>query len=217
MRRLICNLALSASVAIGVVTSYASSANEPTSAPDPAYALNGRPLLDALRKGGYTLYFRHTSTDFSKLDGAMKNYSDCANQRMLAEKGRDEARLIGKAIADLKIPVGEVLASPYCRTMETATLMFGRATGANEIREEAGNNYAALKQLLAKPVAASAGNRMIAGHGTPFRAIAGPPHLSEGEAVVLKSIGNHYVVVARITMGDWAALADAAKKVEARR
>ncbi len=217
MRRLIRNLTLIASVGFGLLVPNISSASEPSSAPDPAHALSDRALVDALREGGHTLYFRHTSTDFSKLDGAMKNYSDCANQRMLADKGRDEARLIGKAITALKVPVGEVLASPYCRTMETAKLMFGRATGNNEIREEAGNNYAALKRLLAKPVAASAGNRMIAGHGTPFRAIAGPPHLSEGEAAVLKSLGEHFVVVARITIADWATLTDAAKKVEARR
>lgn len=216
MRRFISRLVLVAGVGLSAGASGVSNVNEPSSAPDPAHALSGHALMDALRKGGYTLYFRHTSTDFSKLDGAMKNYSDCANQRMLADKGRDEARSIGKAITKLKIPVGQVLASPYCRTMETATLMFGRATGANEIREEAGNNYAGLKRLLSQPVAPTA-NRMIVGHGTPFRAIAGPPHLSEGEAVVLKKLGDNYVVVARVTLADWAMLTDTAKKVEARR
>ena len=189
---------------------------EPSSAPDPAHALTDRPLLQALRNGGYTLYFRHTSTDFSRLDGRMKDYRDCASQRMLSGKGRDEARKIGHAIAVLRIPVGEVLASPYCRTTETATLMFGRATGANEIREEAGNNYNALKRLLAKPVAAHGTNRIIVGHGTPFRAIAGPPHLGEGEAAVLKPLGDRYVVVARITNGDWVTLVDVALNMEAR-
>jgi broad specificity phosphatase PhoE len=131
---------------------------------------------------------------------------------MLSDKGREEAREIGKAIAALRIPAGEVLASPYCRTTETATLMFGRAVGANEIREEAGNNYAALKHLLAKPVGARGTNRMIVGHGTPFRAIAGPPHLAEGEAAVLKPRGDRYLIVARITPGDWTSLLDMAAK-----
>ncbi len=212
LRRLILGIAIASGIASGAAT-----AAESSSAPDPAHALSGRSLVDALRKGGFTLYFRHTSTDFAKLDGAMLDYRDCANQRMLADKGRDEARLIGKAIAELKIPVGDVLASPYCRTSETATLMFGRATVDNAIREEAGNNYAALKQLLAKPVASAGVNRAIVGHGTPFRAIAGPPHLAEGEAAVLKPLGERYVVVARIRIGDWAMLADATKKVEAHR
>ena len=217
MRLAIQRIALIAVLSLGCGTTGALFANEPSSTPDPAHAMTGRSLAEALRKGGYILYFRHTSTDFSKLDGAMKDYRDCANQRMLSDKGRDEARGVGKSIAGLGIPFGEVLASPYCRTMETATLMFGRATGANEIREEAGNNYAALKRLLGKPVVGAGTNRMIVGHGTPFRAIAGPPHLSEGEAAVLKPMGDRYVVVARITVADWSTLADTAKKVEARR
>ena len=154
MRRLIVVLCLLCGGAIAFGADAVGDVIGPSSAPHPSHALSARPLLKALRGGGYTLYFRHTSTDFSKLDGNMKHYRDCANQRMLSDKGRAEARDIGKAIAALRIPVGEVLASPYCRTTETATLMFGRATGANEIREEADNNYAALKRLLAKPVAA---------------------------------------------------------------
>lgn len=173
--------------------------------------MTGRVLTKALRAGGYTLYFRHTSTDFSKLDGTMKDTSDCANQRLLSDQGREEARQIGKAIAVLNIPVGEVISSPYCRTTETANLMFGRATGANEVREEAGNHYAALKRLLAKPVTKGS-NRMIVGHGTPFRAIAGPPHLAEGEAAVIKATGGRLVIVARVTIADWSALAGSTAK-----
>ena len=56
---------------------------------------------------------------------------------------------------------------------------------------------------------------MIVGHGTPFRAIAGPPHLSEGEAAVLKPLGNRYLIVARIATTDWAHLLDIATKMEA--
>ena len=174
--------------------------------------MSGRPLLDALRRGGYTLYFRHTSTDFSRLDGNMSSYRDCANQRVLSDRGRDEARNIGKTIAAMRIPVGEVLSSPYCRTMETATPLFGHATGVNEIREEAGNRYAALQRLLARPIGAPGVNRMIIGHGTPFRAIAGPPHLGEGEAAVLKPVNGEYAVVARLPIAGWSELAGTAKQ-----
>jgi hypothetical protein len=215
--RLILGLVLSCCVALARGAPESITAPERSSAPDLAHALADRPLLVALRAGGYTLYFRHTSTDFSQLDGTMKDYRDCANQRMLSDKGREEARNIGKAIAALRIPVGEVLSSPYCRTLETATLMFGRATGANEVREEADNHYAGLKRLLAKPVRAPGTNRMIVGHGTPFRAISGPPHLGEGEAAVLKPLGDRYVVIARIANGDWAALVNPEMKVETRR
>jgi phosphohistidine phosphatase SixA len=41
-------------------------------------------------------------------------------QRNLTDKGRAEAREIGAHVKRLGIPVDEVLASPFCRTVETA-------------------------------------------------------------------------------------------------
>src|SRR3954464_12213037 len=79
-------------------------------------------LAQRLRAGGYVLYLRHTSTDFSQNDSRMKSYEDCDNQRKLTDKGRDEARALAAHLKRLKIPVGTVLASPFCRTMETARL-----------------------------------------------------------------------------------------------
>src|SRR5207244_1816457 len=59
-----------------------------------ADALAGRPLLAALRAGGLILYFRHTSTDFGQNDEQMTGFEDCARQRNLTDRGRDEARAI---------------------------------------------------------------------------------------------------------------------------
>lgn len=176
-----------------------------SSTPDPAQAIAPKDLPAALRKGGYVLYFRHTATDFSKNDAAMTSYTDCANQRLLSPEGRRSAQDIGRRIRALKLPVGEVFASPYCRTMDTATLMLTRATPKNEIREGAAGDYPGLKALLATPVAAGT-NRWLIGHGIPFRAVAGAPHLAEGEAAVIKPEGTRWTVVARVLPGDWAAL-----------
>jgi hypothetical protein len=44
------------------------------------------------------------------------------------------------------------------------------------------------------------------GHGTPFRTIAGPPHLAEGEAAVIKPAGTRWIVVARVLPEEWASL-----------
>ena len=38
-------------------------------------------LLGKLRHGGYVLFLRHTSTDFSQNDSRMASFEDCANQR----------------------------------------------------------------------------------------------------------------------------------------
>jgi hypothetical protein len=181
------------------------------SSPDPAHALEGAALLRALRGGGFTLYFRHTATDFSQNDRAMAGYAECATQRNLSEAGRAQAREIGEAIRALGLPVGEVIASPFCRTMETGRLMFGRAEPSTVVRgyegtSSANADYARLVALLASPPAPGT-LRMITSHGNPFRAVAGPPHLGEGEAAVLKPAGAGFVVVARIRPGDWAGLA----------
>jgi hypothetical protein len=195
-------------VAFGALTQLPG-AEERNSAPDPAQALAGPALVDALRAGGLTLYFRHTATDFSQDDSKMGAYGECATQRNLSERGRVQARAVGDAVKALALPVGEVLASPFCRTMETARLMFGRATPSTQVRGWEGArgtpDYRALGKMLSTPPKAGT-LRAIAGHGNPFRAIAGPPHLAEGEAAVMKATGDRWIVVARIRVEDWAAL-----------
>ena len=179
-------------------------------APQP---LAGAALVDALRQGGYVLYFRHTSTDFGQNDDRMTGYEDCTRQRNLTDAGRAEARAIGAAIRALGIPIGRVLASPFCRTRETAELMFGRATIANAVRggpaQADGDRYTELKALLANPVAGGV-DLVIVSHGNPYRAIVGGPYLAEGEAAVIEPRGNEgFRVVAQIRKDEWAALATA--------
>ena len=83
--------------------------------------------------------------------------------------------------------------------------MLGKVTPGNEIREAQEGDYAGLKRLLAAPVEAGA-NRWIVGHGTPFRAVAGPPHLAEGEAVVIRPGTTRWTVLARLSVEDWKTL-----------
>ena len=194
----------------------APAAAQGNSSPEPGHALEGAALVRALRGGGYTLYFRHTATDFSQHDRAMTGYAECATQRNLSDAGRAQARAIGEAIRALGLPVGEVIASPFCRTMETGRLMFGRAEPSTVVRGDEGTSpanadYARLVALLAAPPAPGT-LRMITSHGNPFRAVAGPPHLGEGEAAVLKPAGASFVVVARIRPGDWAGLAESGRE-----
>src|SRR5215212_8100353 len=88
--------------------------------------LRGPALADALRKGGYVVFFRHAATDFSHEDTDTQNLRNCLTQRNLTAAGRADARMIGRAFRSLRIPVGPVLASRYCRTRETARLAFQR-------------------------------------------------------------------------------------------
>src|SRR5499427_7383665 len=100
----------------------------------PQAELSSRQLLADLRRGGYVLYFRHAATDFSQNDERMTSYEDCASQRNLIDQGRAAARGAGATIRELKIPVDRVLASPFCRTLETAQLLFGRVEKMPEVR-----------------------------------------------------------------------------------
>lgn len=57
----------------------------------PPTQISAAALLAELKRGGYTIYFRHTSTDFSRDDVKSRSDDDCNNQRPLSDKGRDEA------------------------------------------------------------------------------------------------------------------------------
>ena len=167
-------------------------------------------LVEQLRAGGYVLFLRHASTDFSQHDAAMKGYKDCANQRNLTDKGRDEARAIGEHVKRLKIPIGTVLASPFCRTMETAQLAFGKAQPSTEVRggparPEDPARYAALRKLLSGAVPRRE-NLVISSHANPFYALVGPPYLAEGEIAVVRPQGDSFAVVARVRVEDWQSL-----------
>ncbi|HET9404759.1 MAG TPA: histidine phosphatase family protein [Burkholderiales bacterium] len=177
----------------------------------PAKPLSGSTLLSELRKGGYVIYFRHTSTDMSRDDSRSRSEDDCGNQRPLTDRGREEARVIGAAFRELRIPVGSVLASARCRTMETAMLAFGRAEKSTEVRggparDPGPERYAGLRRLLSTAPAPGA-NLVISSHGNPFYAVAGAPYLAEGEAAVVRPLGKDFEVVARVRHDAWRTLA----------
>ena len=176
-----------------------------------AEPLSNQQLVAELRSGGYVLYIRHTSTDFGRNDEKMTSYEDCASQRPLTDRGRDEARAIAGQIRRLAIPIGKVYASPFCRTVETAMLAFGKAEKAQEVRggpvrTDDPKRYDALKKLLST-MPAKGVNNAIASHGNPYFAVFGPPYLAEGEVAVIRPGAKAaFEAVGRIRLEDWAAL-----------
>lgn len=168
-------------------------------------------LLSLLRKGGLVVYFRHTATDFSKDDRQMRDHDDCASQRPLTSTGRTQARSIGAEWKRLQIPVGQVLASPYCRTRDVAQLMFSRYERSNDVRggpvEDGADRYAGLKRLLSTLPQPPSTNLVISSHGNPYQAVIGAPYLAEGEASVIRPLGQgRWEVLARLKADDWARL-----------
>jgi len=175
-------------------------------------------LVDGLLGGGYNIYFRHVATDWSQSDDLRKSGDwlncDPARMRQLSDKGRAEARAIGKAMRKLKIPVGQVLASPYCRTVETARLMdLGKVTISTTVMNLRAASYfggqaaivAEAQKLLATPPPQGT-NRVIVAHGNVARE-ATPVYPGEGEGIVFQPDGKGgFQLIARIPPDRWAQL-----------
>ncbi|MCW5630690.1 MAG: histidine phosphatase family protein [Rhodoferax sp.] len=81
-----------------------------------------RAAWDALRAGGIVL-FRHANAP-GVGDPAAFRLGDCGTQRNLDDAGRDQSRRIGERLRAQNVAVGKVLASQWCRTMDTANLAF---------------------------------------------------------------------------------------------
>lgn len=180
------------------------------SAPSPEGPLTGNALVEALQDGGLVVYLRHAITDGDAPDGLPTD--DCSRQRGLTAEGRQQARDIGAALRRLEVPVGEVLASPYCRTVDTAELAFGRVRPDDALlpiprgADGEERSEARLRALLsAEP---EEGNTVLVGHVTNLRlAVDATPE--EGGAVVLRPDGDgRFLLVAEIAPGAWRRLAD---------
>jgi virginiamycin B lyase len=177
-------------------------------------------LVGRLRRGGYVLAFRHAATDFSMTDST-RDLSDCSRQRNLTAEGRRQARSIGREFRRLGIPVGRVLASPFCRTRETATLAFGRVVPSRALLsadffegEPAGERQPSrLRQLLASPPR-GATNTILVSHNFAIDDATGES-LAEGEAVIVTPREGRpgFEVVARLKAGAWARLGRAAARL----
>ncbi|WP_144186798.1 histidine phosphatase family protein [Elioraea rosea] len=136
-------------------------------------------LIDALRRGGHTVYMRHAITDRSQADTG--RLGDRAGQRNLSEAGRAQAEALGRALRSLGVPVGEVLASPVFRAADTAALAFG----ANRYRIEpflTADDYTHDGALLAANIARTrqrlaeaprSGNDILVGHIVPLAMVLG--------------------------------------------
>ena len=76
----------------------------------------------ALRKDGAVALVRHGEAP-GVGDPPNWKLDDCSTQRGLNEAGRGQARALGARLRAERIPVARLLASPWCRTLETATLL----------------------------------------------------------------------------------------------
>ncbi len=184
--------------------------------------LSGRALIDALREGGFNIYFRHAPTSWSQSDNVEEpaDWKSCdpARMRQLSDAGRETARALGESLRALDIPVGRVLASPYCRTVETARLLdLGPVETSLDILNMRAAHFVGgpskaaerARRRLGTPPAPGT-NTVLVAHGNVLRAAA-QVYTGEAGAVVFEPRGEGaFSVVGRVTPEQWRALGDGA-------
>lgn len=173
--------------------------------------LNPGELVAGLRQGGYVLYLRHGLTDQSRPDAPSVDLTDCDSQRPLSAEGRRQALAILRGFKRLGIPVGQVLASPYCRCMDTARLAFGRAEADADLATLDHGTEAETKQRLADletllTTVPTKANTILVSHRDNLNALA-EIALAEGEMAIFRPQSKgELVLVGRISANQWATM-----------
>ena len=156
-------------------------------------------LIDLLRAGGLIVFFRHgTTPDYA--EPPVTDFANCSRQRNLNELGRAQATSIGEAFRELGFKIDQVVASPYCRCMDTARLAFGHVEAARDVGD--GGDRAIMRtRFAARPKAGF--NDIIVGHGSAGGLI-GDEFLREAEAVLIKPLGDgKFEPIARVRSESW--------------
>jgi phosphohistidine phosphatase SixA len=164
--------------------------------------------IDEARRGGVVIACRHAMTASADEDEKTLRYEDPSTQRRLSAEGERQAEALGKAFRDLRIPVGEVIASPMQRTRRTAELAFGGAQLDSNWHTR-GDYYGGPKrdrrsEMLGRPV--DGGTRVIVSHiGTMYSVLPSiRGELEEGDCVVVRPRGgSQYSVIEVVPWRSW--------------
>ena len=153
-------------------------------------AQDSQAAWDALAKGGHVLLIRHANAP-GLADPPGVRADDCKTQRNLDDAGRAQAKELGATFRARGVRVGRVVSSPWCRCVDTATLMaVGKVeTSTNLLSDRAGKNperRAALKELIAGW--SGPGNLVLLSHGWAIEALFGFIPAS-AETLVIKPRG----------------------------
>ena len=169
--------------------------------------LQGDALVSALRQGGYVIVMRHTASPREVPDKQTANPDNVKPERQLDQDGRTTATAMGKALRDLKIPIGGVFSSPTYRALETVRYgQFGNPQSVPELGDNGqsmqGGTAAQAAWLQKKVTELPKGTNTLLVTHTPNMSRAFPEataNLADGEALVFGPGG----VMARIKIEEW--------------
>jgi phosphohistidine phosphatase SixA len=148
----------------------------------------------ALRAGRHVALMRHTDAPGGGGDPAGFRIDDCATQRNLSGKGRADAEKIGARLKAEGIAFEKIISSPWCRCMDTATLL---QLGPVAAEATFGNVVVLTDQRQSLTAGGSAvieqwngsGILLVVTHGANIAALTGISPAS-GEIVVVRKGGG---------------------------
>lgn len=166
-------------------------------------------LISKLTQGGLIIYWRHTRTDHAYPDKRPFIPDNCHSQRNLDTQGVMQAVHIGNRLSALRIPVTEIISSPYCRCTDTAEYAFGKtpkvhsslaySLGEPRIIRQQHKAYL-LQQLQTSPN--NGGNRVIISHTANLQEAVSIWPQQEGDMVIFEpTTPPRYV--GYISIDDW--------------
>jgi phosphohistidine phosphatase SixA len=94
-----------------------------------ASAVADEALYAALKEGGKVVMIRHTDAEGDDPEKSLRLTSpkDCSQEANLTGTGREQAARITERLRAHGIEVAQVLSGEFCRTLQTAEVMFGSA------------------------------------------------------------------------------------------
>ena len=138
-------------------------------------------IWSALKQGGKVVLMRHAAVDRSSGNPVLHTSGDCSKELNLSKLGREQAKRIGEMFRARGVFTGEVLASPYCRTMDTARLAFGSAKPSEAMRLIEGLPRPQAEQVTAQAM------KLIGGYKDRVNLIL-VTHQPNVEAIALESV-----------------------------
>lgn len=183
-------------------------------------------LVQCLRGGGYTIFWRHADadvcTDRTDLGTAATTsvpnwWKSCdancptATARQLNAAGVQRATEIGDRIRELGIPVGRVISSEYCRCTQTAQWMaFGPSVETEQgisffVYDEVNRCTHSYDRITEVPAAGS--NTAIIGHAGFTPTCPTLSLLAWSECAVFKPGAGGATLVTRLLWNNWGDLA----------
>jgi len=171
-------------------------------------------VVKFLQSGGYIIYFRHGATIHTQKDNDFDDLQNCNYQRNLSHKGKEQSKATGEAIKKLNINIEHVYTSPFCRTIDTAKLIFNRYKVIKNLRASYATDSEKTKLLIdtlrkqLSKIPNKGTNTVIVGHTTNLNIITKVRSRPEGVAHIFKPLGdNGYKHIGKITPKQWISLA----------